>query len=295
MKYLEKHPMLMIIAGIIGISLSAILVKYAEAPAVVIATCRLLWTTAIMTPFVIRSPEIRKELKQTKLRNLLLGSCSGIFLALHFIFWFESLNQTSVASSTAIVCTEVIWVALGFCLFLKGRLSKAAVISIAITVVGSLLIALSDYSSGGNHLLGDGLALAAAIFVAIYTLITLQIRKSMTTASYTYVVYISCTVVLCLVTLFSGQSLTGHGSNVFIVGFLLAVFSTLLGHSLFTWCLKFLSPSFVSASKLCEPVVAAIFAAILFHEIPTPLQIIGGLITIGGVLLYSRVEQKERG
>ena len=44
MKFLEKHPMIMIVIGIIGISLSAIFVKYSEAPSVVTAAYRLLWT-----------------------------------------------------------------------------------------------------------------------------------------------------------------------------------------------------------------------------------------------------------
>ena len=167
MTFLEKHPMIMIVIGIIGISLSAIFVKYSEAPSVVTAAYRLLWTVALMTPVVLGKKEIRRELAGSDKKTVALCAVSGIFLALHFTSWFESLNQTSVASSTAIVCTEVIWVALGYCLFLKGRLSKTAVGSIAVTVAGSLLIALSDYSAGGNHLTGDGLALAAAVFSAV--------------------------------------------------------------------------------------------------------------------------------
>ena len=77
----------------------------------------------------------------------------------------------------------------------------------------------------------------------------------------------------------------------FIGGFLLAVFSTILGHSIFSWCLKYFSPSFVSASKLCEPVVAAILAGFLFLEIPKLLQVLGGILIIGGVLYYSRIEK----
>ena len=80
-----------------------------------------------------------------------------------------------------------------------------------------------------------------------------------------------------------------------MVGLLLAVFSTLLGHSIFSWCLKYFSPSFVSASKLCEPVAASLFAVLLFGEIPAGLQVAGGLVTVGGVLLYSRVESGEAG
>ncbi|MDR7810709.1 DMT family transporter [Lacrimispora sp.] len=291
MKVLEKHPMVMIAIGVIGISLSAIFVKYSDAPSVVTAAYRLLWTVGLMTPVVFGKAQVRAELKQTNGKTIALCAVSGIFLALHFTSWFESLKQTSVASSTAIVCTEVIWVALGFVVFLKGRIGKTALISIAITVIGSLLIALSDYSAGGDHLSGDGLALAAAIFSAVYTLIGREVRKGMSTISYTYIVYFFCALVLCISTVVAGIPFHGYGMSSVVVGLLLAVFSTLLGHSIFSWCLKFLSPSFVSASKLCEPVVAAIFAVFLFAELPALLQIAGGLITIGGVLLYSRVEK----
>lgn len=293
MKFLEKHPMIMIVVGVIGISLSAIFVKYSEAPAAVTAAYRLLWTVGLMTPVVIGKAGFRAELRKTEKKKVLLCAVSGIFLALHFTTWFESLNQTSVASSTAIVCTEVIWVALGFCLVLKGRITKVAVGCIFITLFGSVLIALSDYSSGGNHLFGDVLALAAAVFSGIYTLIGREVRKNLSTTAYTYIVYVFCALALCIAVMASGMAFTGYGIVSVIVGLLLSVFSTLLGHSIFSWCLKFLSPSFVSASKLCEPVVAAVFAGFLFAEIPTALQITGGLVTLGGVLLYSRVESQE--
>jgi len=63
-----------------------------------------------------------------------------------------------------------------------------------------------------------------------------------------------------------------------------------MGHSIFSWCLKYFSPAFVSASKLCEPVVAAVLAVFLFREIPAPLQILGGVLTIGSVYYYGRLE-----
>ena len=175
MKFLEKHPLIMIVIGIAGISLSAIFVKYSQAPSVVTAFYRLMWTVVLMTPVVFGRGESRRELMGTDRKSVLLCALSGLFLAMHFTTWFESLNKTSVASSTAIVCTEVIWVAIGYCLFLKGRISLAAAGSIFVTVGGSLLIAFSDYSAGGNHLLGDMLALAAAVFCAVYTLSLIHI------------------------------------------------------------------------------------------------------------------------
>ena len=292
MKYFEKHPMAMIVIGVIGISLSSIFVRYAQAPSAVTAAWRLLWTVVLMTPVVLGKKAVRQEFAAADKKSIALSALSGLFLAIHFVLWFESLAHTTVASSTTIVCTEVIWVALGFCLFLKGKLSLKAIAAIAVTLLGSVAIAWSDSGSGGNHLYGDILALLAAIAVAVYTLLGRVVQKKVSTAVYTYLLYWACLVCLLLTCLVQGENMFAYGIRPVVVGLLLAVFSTILGHSIFSWCLKYFSPAFVSASKLCEPVVAAVLAGFLFGEIPAPLQIAGGVLILGGVLYYSRLESK---
>jgi len=296
MKYLEKHPMIMIIVGILGISMSAIFVKFSTAPSAVTAVYRLGWTVLLMTPVVLGNGAVRRELFSANPRAVVLSGLSGVFLAVHFVFWFESLAHTSVASSTTIVCTEVIWVSIGFCLFLGGKLSRKALAAIAITIAGSLLIAWSDSGSGESHLYGDILALLAAVAVAVYTLIGRILRSRISTSVYTYILYIACALSLLALCATLGNSLIGSlfgfGPSPILIGALLALFSTILGHSIFSWCLKYFSPSFVSASKLCEPVAAAALAAVLFGEIPTALQLLGGSMILGGVLYYSHLERE---
>ena len=291
MRYIEKHPMIMIVIGVIGISLSSIFVKYSTAPSAVTAAFRLLWTVLFLTPVVIGKTDVRKELAALPRKLVFLSCLSGLFLAIHFVLWFESLRHTSVASSTTIVCTEVIWVCLGFCFFLKGKLSSKAIAAIAVTLAGSGLIAYAD-SGSGSQFYGDMLALLAAIAVAVYTLIGRVVRSRVSTTVYTYMVYAACAALLVATCGVQGQQLFGYGPSPIIVGALLAIFSTILGHSIFSWCLKYFSPSFVSASKLCEPVAAAVMAAFLFGEIPAVLQIAGGALILGGVCWYSRIERK---
>lgn len=293
MQYIEKHPMVMLLIGILGISLSSILVKFSTAPAAVTAVFRMLWTVVLMTPVVLGKPDVRRELMQVSRKTALLSCLSGLFLAVHFTLWFESLQHTSVASSTTIVCTEVIWVSLGYCLFLKGKLSGKAVGTIAVTLAGSAVIAFSDSSGEGGHLYGDILALLAANAEAVYTLLGRTVRKGTSTTVYTYIVYGSCAAALLILCWVQGYPIFDFSIQVLLIGFLLAVFSTILGHSIFSWCLRYFSPSFVSASKLCEPVVAAVLACILFGEVPAVLQIAGGVLILGGVYAYSRIEGKE--
>ena len=289
MKFFEKRPMAMIVLGVIGISLSSIFVKFSTAPAAVTAAWRLLWTVALMTPVVWGRGAVRRELLGVKWPLAALSALSGLFLAIHFVLWFESLNRTSVASSTTIVCTEVIWVCLGWWLFMGGRVPGKALAAIGVTVVGSVVIAFADSGSRG-HLSGDILALLAAVAVAGYTLIGRAVRSDTSTTVYTYLVYTVCALVLVLTCVFQGQALLGHGSSPIWVGLALAVFSTILGHSIFSWCLKYFSPAFVSASKLCEPVGAAALAALIFGQIPSAMQLLGGALILGGLVWYSRME-----
>ena len=291
MKYFQKNPMIMLFVGVLGVSMSSILVRYSQAPSAVTAAYRLLWSALLLAPVALGKREFRKELSSVSLKVALLSVCSGICLAIHFVLWFESLKHTSVASSTTIVCTDVIFVCIGYWLFLKGKLTVKALMAIGIMLTGSVLIALSDASSGGG-LYGDILALLAAIAIAAYTLIGSRVRAHLSTTAYTFLVYTACAVVLVITCLFQGYSLAGFGWSPVLVGLLLAVFSTLLGHSLFSWCLKFYSPAFVSACKLCEPVVAALIAIPLFHEIPQALQLCGSALILGGVFWYSYMESK---
>lgn len=290
MSFFEKRPMVMIAMGVIGISLSSIFVKFSAAPPAVTAAWRLLWTVALMSPVVWGRGAVRRELLAVDRRLAALSALSGLFLAIHFVLWFESLNRTSVASSTTIVCTEVLWVCLGYWLFLGGRVPGKALAAIGVTFAGSVLIAFADSGSEG-HLWGDVLALLAAVAVAAYTLIGRVVREKASTTVYTYLVYTACAGVLVLTCAAQRQDLFGHGTGPILVGLALAVCSTILGHSIFSWCLRYFSPAFVSASKLCEPVGAAALAAVIFAQIPSALQLLGGGLILGGVLWYSRMEE----
>lgn len=292
MKLAEKYPVFVMFLGVMGASMSSVFVRLSQASSAVTAFYRLLWTVLLMSPVVLGRKEIRRELLQVNRKALLLSALSGIMLAVHFSTWFESLRHTTVSSGTIIVSTEVIWVALAYCLLMKGTLTKKTIGAIAITLAGSVVIALSDSSAGGNHLYGDLLALTAALAVAGYTLLGRIVRDKVSASVYTYIVYVFCCISLLILSLVQGNQIIGCHISGVISGLLLAVFSTIMGHSIFSWCLKYLPPTFVSAAKLCEPVIASIFAAILFQEIPAATQILGAAIILLGVVSYSIIAIK---
>ncbi len=287
---LRADPRLVLFLGVLGASFSAIFVRWSQAPSLVTATGRLGWTVLLLLPAVLRSH--RAELRAATRRDLLLCALSGACLALHFSTWFESLKWTSIASSTVLVSTEVIFSALGFALFLHGRVPKLGVAAIALAFAGSVALALAD-AGGGGALAGDLLAVLAAAAVAVYTLIGQVQRSRQSTTVYTFLTYTACLLVLLALDAATGTPVLGWGLREAVVGLLLAVFCTLLGHSLFSWSLKWLSPAYVSAAKLCEPVFASVLGLLLFGEGIGPLQGAGATAVLAGVLLYTKAEGRR--
>lgn len=290
MKSLGKgvNPRVVLFLGVLGSSFSSILIRLSHAPSLVIATGRLGWTVLLLLlPLLLRH---REELLTTTRRDVLMCALSGLCLALHFTTWFESLRWTSVTSSTVLVSTEVLFCALGFALFLKGKIPKGGVFAILLAFGGSVALAFSDGGAGHGALKGDLLALTGAVLVALYTLIGQVQRKRQTTTVYTFLTYTACLITLLILDLVTGTPVLGWGMREVLVALGLAVFCTLLGHSLFSWSLKWLSPAYVAAFKLCGPVFASISARLLLDEAIRPRQVLCGGVILIGVFLYTRAE-----
>lgn len=278
-----------VLLGVAGVSVSAVLVRWSTAPSLILVLYRMLLVSVLMTPVVLL--RCRAEFRGLSRRDMLLCLTSGLFLGIHFTAYFTSLRYTSIASSEVLVDTEVFFVALGSVLLWKQHLSHRAWLAIVLTFCGSVTVALADTSAAGSSAaLGDLLALAGAGAMAVYTMIGAVCRKRISTTVYTFLVYISAAVTVLVIALLKGLPLVGYGAVNWLTALGLAVFCTLLGHSVFSWGLKYLSPAFISTVKLLGPVCAAAWGLLLFHERIGLPMVLGGLLIIGGIALYNQVE-----
>ena len=274
---------LLIILGVVGVSLSAPLIRISTAPSMVLVLYRVALAAILLLPYaMIRS---RAELRELKKKELLLCLISGAFLGLHFCCYFEALRFTSIASAVVLVDTEVFFVAFLLLFLFRERISKPAWLGILITFAGSVVIAASDAGNGSNALLGDLIALAGAACMAVYTIIGKTCRQRITTTAYTVLVYLSAAVTVLVILLCSGVPISGYGPVNWLSALGMAVFCTLLGHSVFSWGLKYESAAFISTAKLLEPVFASLLGILLFREIPKTSVVLGGCIVILGVFL----------
>ena len=278
------NPYIPIIIGVISISLSAIFVKLAEAESGVIAFYRMLFSVLIMSPLFFL--KYKHELKSLNKKDWLFTSVAGVFLAFHFILWFESLNYTSVASSTVLVTLQPIFALAGTYLFFKEKISVKAIVATVVAISGSVLIAWGDFRVSGDAFYGDVLALIACALITGYFLFGQEVRKRLSLITYTMVVYSVSTIVLFLYVLIVDQSFGPYDSNEWLLFLLLAIVPNLLGHNLFNWAIKYVSTNIISISILFEPIGATLLAFIIFGEYLTYIQVLGGVIVIVGITAF---------
>ncbi|BCB05390.1 DMT family transporter [Bacillus sp. KH172YL63] len=288
----KVNPYLLLAIGVIAVSTSAILVKVSTASSGVLAFYRLFFTVLLMSPVFFL--KYVKELKVITHTDWLFSVLAGVFLAFHFILWFESLDYTSVASSTVLVTLQPLFAFIGGYLFFQEKVTGKAIVSALFAVSGSIIISWGDFRISGSALWGDLLALAACALITGYLLFGQTIRKRLSLITYTYLVYTISSAVLLLYVLIRGESLWPYPGEEWVYFLLLAVIPTLLGHSLFNWSLKWLSTSTISVAILFEPIGASVLAYWLLSENLQLSQVVGGMIIMLGVMFFLIEERKMK-
>lgn len=281
-----RHPYLYLASGVIAVSFAAIFIKLSSAPALVIAAYRLLFASLCLSPVVLLCH--RRELATIQRRDLGLMLLSGCFLALHFATWISSFQYTTVASSTVLVSSQPLFVVGLSYLLYRETITRRQALGVAATIAGSVIIGLADAAGGssGASLYGDLLALLGAVFAALYFLCGRTVRQRVSVLPYSLGAYASSALVLLTICWLSGTPLAGYPGREYLLLLGLALVCSVIGHSALNWALGWLPTSAVGVSVLGEPIGATIWAALLFHEIPTVGQISGGIILLLGILTF---------
>ena len=270
--------------GVVSLALSAIFVKLSASPSGLTAFYRMAITVLIMLPFFVRNN--LSELQFFKIKDWIICIAAGTLLALHFILWFESLNYTSVASSTVLVTLQPLFAFVGTYLIFHEKVSIKTIVAGLIAIGGSILISWGDFQISGSAFYGDMLALIACALVTGYFLLGQSVRGHITLTSYSIVVYGASSVVLMIyVLIFEGTFIPVEKMD-WLYFVLLAVIPNLLGHNLFNWAIKWVGANTISMTILLEPVGATILAFLIFDEYLRLSQIIGGIVVLIGLMLF---------
>ena len=254
-------------------------------PVLVIVGLRLALATLILTPLVWRG--FRVQLRALSRRDLGLAALAGVFLALHFLCFTASLGVTTVLVTILFGRTNSLWTALLEAGVLRARIGRLVWIGMGVAVLGGAVIALGSGSDdlGANPLLGGFLATTGALCFASYAVVGRAVRPKVDNLPYVWLVYGAAAIVANLALLGSGSTPLGYNGRGYLWIVLVALVPLLIGHSGVNYALRFVSATLTGIAGQGVVVGSVILAAILFGEIPGPIQIAGAIAILAGITI----------
>ncbi|NRP70078.1 4-amino-4-deoxy-L-arabinose-phosphoundecaprenol flippase subunit ArnE [Ensifer psoraleae] len=212
----------------------------------------------------------------------------GVFLAIDLAAWHLALTMTSVANATLLANLAPVFVTLaGWALF-RTPVSAVFVAGLATAVAGVVILKGGPAALADGDVLGDGIAVVAAMFYAGYILAIGKLRSRFSTNRIMIWSTASAAVCMLPMTLVAEPSLFPASAFGWAMLFGLAFVSHAGGQVAITYALAYLPAAFSSLTLLLQPVVAAILAWVLLSEPVGLAQAIGGAIVLVGILIARR-------
>lgn len=227
-----------------------------------------------------------KKFPRKHLKWLIIAAVTGNFIPM-FLF---PIAETQISSSIAGIINSMmpIFVIIVGTLFWKFSTSKRQLIGVAISFSGACILALSGGESGELKLIPIVLLLLATLCYAISTT-TVKSKlheipaKILSAFVFSFVLILPSLITLVFSGFFNNLQVN---ENLFVgLGFvsLLSIFGTGLAMMLNYRLLSISTPLFASTVTLLMPVVAVIWG-ILDGEKLTPMQGLGGVVILAGLI-----------
>jgi len=275
------------------VSFASIFIRWSDSPPLVIAAYRMVIVSLLLLPLALH--ESRGEILDMDRRDLWILALIGAILAVHFFTFISSVKMTSVASAILLASCHPVLVGIVSLLVLREG-SRSIGLGIVAGMSGLVMITAGDL--GGGHLQGDIVALVSGLFFAAYLLLGRVLRQRTSLITYVFVVFSFCAAVLLAAALLTGQAMWPLPVRELLIFLALAVISTIFGHLLFNFSLRYMSAPVISIAYLGEPIGAIILAAALLDEIPSLFALLGGAMVLAGIVLtvgIGRTGSRNRG
>jgi drug/metabolite transporter (DMT)-like permease len=262
-----------LISAIIGVGASGPIIAKSQMPVPTMIFWRNIIGGLVMLPFALARGEWKSK---EQLRAIRWSVLAGLLLGSHFICFFWAMKFTSVATGTALTATQPIFAAI-FVKLTGGHIPKKSFGGMLIAFASVIIITGFDLNLSVRSFQGDLMAVVGGALGAAYMVIGAKVQRDISTSTFTSVCYIVCGLSMLPIIFLTNSPFTGFTSYEWLLLTSLIIGTQLLGHTLFNFSLKRVSPAVVSLIIFFEVPVSAILAFIWLDQKP-PAGTIPGII-----------------
>ncbi|MAV64322.1 MAG: hypothetical protein CBD97_01130 [Pelagibacteraceae bacterium TMED237] len=283
---------LVLLIALFAVSTSPIAAKLlnqnSEVNGIVIAFWRMAFASGLIWLFSI----FKNQGNFIYRKNFNLTVISGMFLGLHFFFFFVALDLTKLSNAVFLGTITPLFTLILEIFFLNRKFKKEVFIGLFCALIGAFIILIGsplDYRD--NDMLGNLCAITCSIILAVSFLISEKVRQNENTIIYTRTLYTSAATTLLVISIFFSTNLVplNNQLNLFLGFLFMGLVPTIIGHNAFYYSLKYVKPTIIASIPLGEPIIASIIGILLIpNQVFTTswdYTIFGGFITLAGIFI----------
>lgn len=262
---------------VLSISSASILVLLSKAPGSVCAFWRLMFSTIFILPVWFS-----KGGRRLHVLNILAGAS----LALHFIFWMESLYLIPVVISTVLVVSYPFYSLVVDYFLFRETISLRQLIGLVLGFT-SIILYYNPVLSSELNIIGLTYAVIGGVFAAIYFICGRYLRSvaKQSLVEYVFPTYLTGAFITLVYNTINDVEILRYSVETYLYFILLAMIPMFGGHTLMNYLLKHIKTSTVTALALAEPVGAGLLAYILLNQVLDTPKIILIALTLSSIFL----------
>lgn len=287
--YLHLH-LLVFIAGF-----TAILGELISIGSIPLVWFRMLIASVILIGYL----KFRKISLTVNLKAILKFFLAGIIIALHWITFFESIEQSNISMALAMFSTGAFFASFIEPIFFKRKVIWYEIVFGIMVVFGVWLITKAEL----KYLNGILLGIASAFFSSLFAVINAQFVKRYSASVISFYEFISGVLFISLFIIFFGE---GFSKDFFILSnldwlylFILGSICTAYAFIAAVYIMKYISPYTVVLTYNLEPIYGIILAIVLFPikekmslEFYIGAMIIFSVVILNGILKNTKKSKR---
>jgi drug/metabolite transporter (DMT)-like permease len=288
-----------LVLAIVGVTWSAIFVRWAGTPGPVSAFYRVLIAAAVLIPWRLattRATHPTRAADGGARRARWIAVAGGVFFALDLALWNTAVMTTQAAIASLLGNLTPVFVGLLSWIILGRRPRSSFWTGFVLSLAGCALIVSEHLTAdvAANALRGDVLAVVASAFFAAYMLTTERVRTAMDTLTFNALAIAGSLGTLSAICLALNLPLAGYPPRAWLALAGLGLVSQLGAYYALVYALGHLPATVTSVSLLAQVPGTAILATLLLGEPLSRRQIAGTVIVLAGIYIVNRMETADR-
>ena len=238
---------------------------------------------------------IKKNTLKISLNNFFKFFVAGIIIALHWVTFFEAIEQSNISITLAMFSTGAFFASIIEPIFFKRKIKIIEIVLGFLVIIGVYIVMNADI----NSFLGVVLGISSALLSSLFSVINGKLVQNSTPYVISFYEFFAGVVFLYVYLLLSGSTekliIENYISYDYLFIFILGSICTAYAFIASVYILKYLSPYTLVLTYNLEPIYGIILAIAIFpeNEKMNTSFYVGTFIIISTIIINSIIKYRS--